>query len=490
MKLILVIAGVFLTIIAYTQAFNFPTLEKDKSTNETPPFVKVLKKLHQGPAKATGFANRAQVTTEWITQKLDHFDSTQTETWQMRYMINDEFFKPGGPMFIYVGGEWEINASGITYGIFVDLAKEHNGMLFYTEQRYYGESRPTLDLRLENLKYMSVKQSLADLAHFIEYQRETVDELANSKVIMAGASYAATMVVWFKKLYPQLLNGGWASSAPLMAKVNFLEFMEVTAKAWHLLGGEECYQHIENAFLQYDEMAKNKRGAELKAILKLCNEFDVYNDLDVWTLFSILGMGIFGGLAQYQKDNDISMYCNYFMSFGDDVSALANFLFLAFGLSEGCIDATYKNVLTFHMDTSYANEWARPFFYQACNELGWFHTSDSKNQPFSRNFPLELSMALCRDIFGSLYSQSNIHQLVEATNDVFGGLDPQVENIYMTHGSLDPWSILGHGELEGATILPNASHCQDFDSISPSDSPEMRRSKERLAELVREWLAD
>lgn len=77
------------------------------------------------------------------------------------------------------------------------------------------------DITVENLKYLHVKQALADLAHFIEYQRQNYTGLANAKVIMAGGSYAATMVVWFKHLYPELLTGGWASSAPLLAKVDF-----------------------------------------------------------------------------------------------------------------------------------------------------------------------------------------------------------------------------------------------------------------------------
>lgn len=66
---------------------------------------------------------------------------------------------------------------------------------------------------------------------------------------------------------------------------------------------------------------------------------------------------------------------------------------------------------------------------------------------------------------------------------------PEVENIYMTHGEYDPWRPMGWGASEGATIIPRASHCADMDSISFRDSPEMRASKERLAALVRQWLA-
>lgn len=60
-----------------------------------------------------------------------------------RYISNDEFYQEGGPLFIFVGGEWEISTGYVTGGHFYDLAKEHNGYLFYTEHRYYGKSWPT-----------------------------------------------------------------------------------------------------------------------------------------------------------------------------------------------------------------------------------------------------------------------------------------------------------------------------------------------------------
>lgn len=52
----------------------------EESKNE-PAFVHTLKKLQRGPPTSM-VASRA-VTTEWITQKLDHFDATNEKTWQM-----------------------------------------------------------------------------------------------------------------------------------------------------------------------------------------------------------------------------------------------------------------------------------------------------------------------------------------------------------------------------------------------------------------------
>jgi Serine carboxypeptidase S28 len=58
-------------------------------------------------------------------------------------LTNDEFYQSGGPIFIFVGGEWEIESSFLQAGHTFDMAKEMKGYLFYTEHRYYGKTHPT-----------------------------------------------------------------------------------------------------------------------------------------------------------------------------------------------------------------------------------------------------------------------------------------------------------------------------------------------------------
>lgn len=101
--------------------------------------------LHREPIIT---ANNASATgrlllSQTITQKVDHFDDTKTDTWQMRYFSNSQHYAPGGPFFIYLGGEWEITYGSVTGGHMYDMAKEMNGYIFYTEHRYYGKSHPT-----------------------------------------------------------------------------------------------------------------------------------------------------------------------------------------------------------------------------------------------------------------------------------------------------------------------------------------------------------
>ena len=162
------------------------------------------------------------VHTRWIEQRLDHFNRQDNRTWQMRYMENTEYFEEGGPIFMFIGGEWEISEGWLRTGHMYDMARELNGTMFYTEHRYYGESRPTDDLSVENMRWLNVNQALADLAHFITEIKRTYPGTENSGVIMVGGSYSATMVTWFRQKYPHLVTGVWSSSAPLLAQVDFV----------------------------------------------------------------------------------------------------------------------------------------------------------------------------------------------------------------------------------------------------------------------------
>lgn len=96
----------------------------------------------------------------------------------------------------------------------------------------------------------------------------------------------------------------------------------------------------------------------------------------------------------------------------------------------------------------------------------------------------------------------------------YGGLDPKVSNVYFTQGSIDPWKKVGiqqnYNEDSPTTVIPGelsltrislkfllkislylsgASHMADFGSISNQDSEAMRKSKEKIRQLVIEWFS-
>ncbi|EDW38527.1 GL12648 [Drosophila persimilis] len=470
-----------------TAAASLGNLELQPEPNA---FVQSLRELRRAPPLETS-RKRANVETRWFTLKLDNFNAANNATWKDRVLINEDHFTDGSPIFIYLGGEWEIEPSAITSGLWVDIAKEHNGSLIYTEHRFFGKSFPITPLSTKNLKYQSVQQALADVVHIIKTLK-LEDKYKDSKVIVSGCSYSATMATWIRKLYPDIILGSWASSAPLEAKVDFKDYMEVVGQAFEQLGGKYCYDLIDNATSYYQDLFEGGQGAKAKKELNLCANFNVNSKQDRWQIFSTIA-NVFAGLAQYQKPGnyDLPKYCSVLRSFSDDdAEALSKFVQWRLGYPT-CLSVTYKGTVNYYKwaKINYEDDSGLPWIYQTCSEFGWYQSSDSENQPFGSSFPATLYTDTCHDVFSKNYTLINIEANIAATNKDFQGIDIAVKNVYWTQGGLDPWSKVGAGIAQGAIIIPQASHCSDLDSISANDSPELQASKLKLAQLVRDWLA-
>lgn len=81
---------------------------------------------------------------EWFDQMLDHFNPTNTARWKQRFYTNKDYYKPGGPVFLMIGGEGEATADWMVKGAWIQYAKEHNALCFQLEHRFYGKSHPTV----------------------------------------------------------------------------------------------------------------------------------------------------------------------------------------------------------------------------------------------------------------------------------------------------------------------------------------------------------
>lgn len=74
--------------------------------------------------------------------RLDHFNPQNRDTFEFEYYSNDEYYEPGGPIFVSVGGHYALNSYLIENGHFHDVAFYENAWLFTNEHRYYGHSIP------------------------------------------------------------------------------------------------------------------------------------------------------------------------------------------------------------------------------------------------------------------------------------------------------------------------------------------------------------
>ena len=83
-------------------------------------------------------------------QTVDHF-SDQSGTFTQKFYEDAEFYVPGGPVFLYIGGEGPMSSSAVT-GRTVNhyLAQVFGGTTVALEHRFYGDSQPFDSLATEH----------------------------------------------------------------------------------------------------------------------------------------------------------------------------------------------------------------------------------------------------------------------------------------------------------------------------------------------------
>ena len=97
--------------------------------------------------------------------------------------------------------------------------------------RYYGASHPTPDLSNKNLVYLSSRQALADVATLKSVLTAQYNLTEKNKWISFGGSYSGALSAWLRLKYPDLVDGAVATSAPVLAKFNFYEYLEVVERS-------------------------------------------------------------------------------------------------------------------------------------------------------------------------------------------------------------------------------------------------------------------
>ncbi|KAH8041209.1 hypothetical protein HPB51_013869 [Rhipicephalus microplus] len=342
----------------------------------------------------------------WITQPRCHFNPAATEGfWKQRYFVSDEFYRPGGPVFLLFGGEGTASAKWLTAPTHIMLlAKKYGALVFQLEHRYYGLSWPT------------------------------------PKWVVFGGSYSGSLAAWFKLKYPHLAVGAVASSAPLYAVIDFKDYLRVVRDSLATTG-PECNKQIEQAVDHLTFLAASPDNwPAIKDMFKLCTYFNGFNANNMANLFQSLA-GNFEGIVQYNKDArefearrriksrlrrlhsdgggnvvepcaqiwvhvkepqggdntvTIDTLCDAMTDPNDDRTPLERFALvneiLLNATKQECLDYDYDafiNSLREIQFNSTEGAGGRQWTYQTCVEFGYYQSSDLKDQPFGSLFPVE-----------------------------------------------------------------------------------------------------
>jgi len=429
----------------------------------------------------------------YFTQRLDHFNGQDQRTWQQRYFVNDTYWKAGGPIFIMLGGEGAISGRYV-YAYQMSVYASHYGALqFGLEHRFYGKSQPLADWNTDNLKYLSSQQALDDAATFINAMK-TKWGAENSQVITFGGSYPGNLAAWFRMKYPHITLGSVASSAPVNAVLDFIQYLDVVDLSIAELTGVECDTQIRNATDTIEAMLKTAYGKkEIEQLYKICTPLQ--NDKDITTFMSTLMSNWMGEIQYYSSRESISLTKLCTMMENPAQDALHNYadvnsLFLD-SYEQTCLDASYTstlNLLDIVTPTEQAN--MRQWVYQTCIEFGYFQSTDSSEdlQPFGTLVPVSYYTDMCTDIFGF-----DFLPLIAETNEYYGATEPYgASNILFVNGDIDPWHALSinadFSSTVTAILIDGTAHCADFYPATPNDPPGLAAAQSAIDYQIGVWL--
>lgn len=451
---------------------------------------------------------------QWFTQRLSHFDDSNTATWQQRYFVNDSFWrKDEGPVFLMIGGEGTANPAWMVQGTWIKYAQELGALCLMLEHRFYGKSHPTSDLSDASLRYLNSEQALADLAAFRQAMMKKFKLRNTTKWVSFGGSYPGCLSAWFRLKYPHLVHGAVATSGPVFAQLNFPEYLEVVTASLDTTG-PQCTQNIALATQKIDSLLTTSAGIEqLNKLFRLCKPLDMDNlpDFNEIATFTSNLAGNFEGVVQYNKDNrafegaigtniTIDTLCGIMNdeSVGDPLARYAKVNSLMLDThGETCLDSSYKDLINELRQTSWsssASEGGRQWMYQTCTEFGFYQSSDSAKQPFGNHFPLKYSIQQCMDIFGEQFNSTNIQKGIDQTNTNYGGRGIASSRIVFPNGSIDPWHAMGIlsdvTPSETAVYIKGTAHCANMYPETPQDPPQLIQARQHIRNVIVNWLKE
>eukprot|EP00033_Pygsuia_biforma_P000304 GCRY01000372.1.p1 GENE.GCRY01000372.1~~GCRY01000372.1.p1 ORF type:complete len:492 (+),score=117.28 GCRY01000372.1:92-1477(+) len=422
-------------------------------------------------------------------QYLDHF-SNNDQTWKQRMWIYDEHFTNySSPIIFYINGEAE--AHGLKSEWMTDgLAKELGACVVTLEHRFYGASQPLDSLSTANLKYLSAQQALADIAHFMHWFQDLVDDMRqiehrtdgrlNNKWITIGGSYSGALSAWFRRLYPELTSASLSSSGVVEAVLDFTAFDKQIAKS----AGPTCAAALRATTKKLEE----QYSYEVKALF----DAEHMEEGDFWYLIAdaaalAIQYGspdvLCGPMSQAYLNNEdlIAAYANYTQSF----------FFKRFASAKDYSTAYQQQI---HVPSASGS---RQWWWQKCTEFAYFQNAPAEGSIRSQKVNMDYHRRHCKEVFGTA-----VFPDTDATNKYFGGrsVGNTSSHIFFANGSQDPWqhaAIVPSDNVSDPTHIVtchNCGHCVDLrgcpGSCAGNGENDLYNTRAAMLSYLKTWLAE
>ncbi|KAF2483542.1 extracelular serine carboxypeptidase [Neohortaea acidophila] len=405
-------------------------------------------------------------------------------TFSQRYYFDASYYKPGGPILLYLGGE----TSGpsrfplMQTGIIKILMEATNGLGIILENRYYGESFPFNLSTTDNLRFLTTEQTIADNAYFAQHATfpgvtsNISLNAPHSPWILYGGSLAGSQAAFSLKTYGGdggIIWGGIATSGVTKAVVGYSQWYAPIQE----LAPQDCVGSINGIVENIDRVFDTGNRTlinKMKGLFDMESLYDV--DFARAIAFPIGGPFVYPGCTYQELNWDASVDCPYFWEFCrnvTDLTASANITSVDYALSEATNGEPWINLGNYanyiktainpycrHLPLNHTphghdfcfgtqNEtyWAdvRPwplksFLYTSCTEIGFYQAApESGPSLISKVLNVNYTQQWCRWAFPpGKYNSIPDSPDVDRINK-YGGYNVVQKRLAHIDGAADVW---------------------------------------------------
>ena len=303
-RLVLLLVGL-LCLVPFAVSYNAPI--RPRPFRPRDPLTAHYNRPHLASTQSAADPVYNWTTLTYGAQYVDHFGFTETQTFEQRYLLNPQYWRPPthpdgpGPIFFYCGNEGYIETFAGNSGFMFDIAAEYGALLLFLEHRYYGHSFPfgSSDAAYANtstLQYLTSEQAIADFAQFLTWFKSDSSTPCEGKcvdvpVIGFGGSYGGMLSSWMRIKYPHILAGAIAASAPIWQFYGLVAptvYNSIVTRDY-TLDTPNCAAGIQKGWSILEHMSQSKDDLQrLTDVFKPCNisTFTPDNVGSIWGFLS------------------------------------------------------------------------------------------------------------------------------------------------------------------------------------------------------------
>ncbi|KAJ3289227.1 hypothetical protein HDU79_004240 [Rhizoclosmatium sp. JEL0117] len=424
-------------------------------------------------------------------------------------LIQDKYYKPGGPIFLWVAGEGPADDGYMSGGgsLLSWLMPRYNGMVVSLEHRFYGatsgttgRSVPTADLSPESLKLLTSRQAIEDMASFIIdfptlFPNYNIPK--DTKWVTVGGSYSGALSAWMRQQHPELVYAAYAASAPVDTESYFWRYSYAVDQGMKFFAelrsstGSQCINGWTRAVKLLDTGISNVIN-DPTALSAFKSQFWLSQVNLIGDFATAITAQQATTVQYFPQDNlvnntipwiDLACSGQYFPKLIDPAASdeelfgaftdLWIYQMKSFGFANDSDPGigSYFNTVPVE-DWSLTSPAAIDLWYsQACNEFGYGQVAQpitaegliEEWSAYSTYNTLDYYWQTC-DIIGISANASTAGP--EATKKFYGGLDVETSNILWVNGQYDPWHWLSNWQSaypgQVSVFYKNSTHCIDL----------------------------